>query len=135
LASPWVHSALATTRRSRLQLSSVLQVKSPALRGGRLLKRRPTGQARGLKAHGLPVRPLSSAASASSVSICPTSRRFRARPNRKSTPLFWHHAIRSSRAKPLSARSRMRTAGQRRRICPTNRATSVILPWAFSPRA
>ena len=34
-----------------------------------------------------------------------------ARPNRKSTPLFSHHAISASRAKPESARSRMRTRG------------------------
>jgi hypothetical protein len=101
---------LATTRRSPLQLSRVRQVKS--------LKRRA----------GLPVRPLSSAASASSASISPTSRRFRARPNRTSTPLLSHHAIRSSRAKPESARNRMRTAGQRRPIWATIRATSSMLP-------
>ena len=57
LASPPVHSALATTRRSRLQLLRVCQVKS--------LKRRA----------GLPVRWLCSAAAASSASISATSRR------------------------------------------------------------
>ena len=35
-----------------------------------------------------------------------------AKPNRKSTLLFSHHAISASRAKPESARSRMRTFGQ-----------------------
>ena len=42
------------------------------------------------------------------------SRSFFARPNRKSTPFASHQAISSSRAKPLSARNRMRTRGQRR---------------------
>ncbi len=40
---------------------------------------------------------------------------------RKSTRLASHHAISSSRQKPLSARSRMRTRGQRARIWPTMR--------------
>jgi hypothetical protein len=52
----------------------------------------------------------------------------RARPNRKSTLLASHHAISSSRAKPLSARSRIFTRGQRARICATMRATSSVAP-------
>src|SRR3984893_3393309 len=92
LASPLVHSALAITRRSLLQLARVRRAKS--------LKRRS----------GLPVLWLSSAAVASSAPNPPTNRRLRARPNRKSTPLFSHQVISPSRAKPASARSRIRTA-------------------------
>src|ERR1700730_2168683 len=115
LALPSVHSALATTRRSWLQLSRVRQAKS--------LKRRA----------GLPVFWLCSAAWASSLLISSTKRRFLARPNRKSTPLVSHQVISPSRAKPESARSRMRTLGQRRRIWATIRATSATLPWALQP--
>ncbi len=44
-----------------------------------------------------------------------------------------HQAIRSSRAKPLSARSRIRTRGQRARICADDpRATSSTAPAAAS---
>src|ERR1700733_4106380 len=67
LASPPVTSALPTTRRLQLQLSSVDQVKS--------LKRRAD----------LPVRKLSNFASISSVLIACSSRSLRARPNRKLT--------------------------------------------------
>jgi hypothetical protein len=42
--------------------------------------------------------------------------------------LFSHHAISASRAKPESARSKMRTLGQRWRIWATIRATSSMLP-------
>jgi hypothetical protein len=52
----------------------------------------------------------------------------RGRPNRKSTALFSHQAISASRAKPESARSRIRTAGQRCRMPATIRATSSMLP-------
>src|SRR5947208_324984 len=82
--------ALATTRRWRLQLSRVVQVKS--------LKRRAA----------LPVCRLCSAASASSAWISPTKRLLRASPNRKSTGLVSHQAIRASRAIPESPRSRAR---------------------------
>src|SRR6516165_6378697 len=82
LAWPPVHSALATTRRSRLQLRRVRQVNS--------LKRRA----------GFSVFWLCSCAAASSLSISPTSRLFLAKPNTKSTPLLSHHAISPSRAKP-----------------------------------
>jgi hypothetical protein len=44
------------------------------------------------------------------------------KPNRKSTPQFSHQAISASRAKPESARSKMRIFGQRWRM----RAT---MPW------
>ena len=64
LASPPVHSALPTTRRARLQLSSVDQVKS--------LKRRA----------GLPVRSASARAACSSAAISASRRALRARPNR-----------------------------------------------------
>src|SRR5260370_26233092 len=117
LAWPSVHSALATTRRSRLQLSRVVQAKS--------LKRRAD----------LPVGWLCSAASASSALIASTSRVLRARPNRKSTALFSHQAISASRAKPESARSRRRTAGQRWRMRATTRATSATLPALASTSA
>src|SRR6185369_13915054 len=64
LASPLVHSALATTRRLRLQLVRVLHMK--------LLKRRT----------GRPVRRLLAAASSSSLAILPTSRSLPASPIR-----------------------------------------------------
>jgi hypothetical protein len=51
-----------------------------------------------------------------------------AKPNRKSTLLFSHHAISASRAKPESARSRMRTFDQRWRMRATIRAISSTLP-------
>jgi hypothetical protein len=41
-----------------------------------------------------------------------------------------HHAISASRQKPLSARSRMRTRGQRTRIWPMMRAISATVPAA-----
>ena len=115
LASPLVHSALAITRRSLLQLARVRRAKS--------LKRRS----------GLPVLWLSSAAVASSAPNPPTNRRLRARPNRKSTPLFSHQVISPSRAKPASARSRIRTAGQRPRMWATIRLTFSTLPEAGQP--
>jgi len=62
LASPSVHSALATTRRRRDQLSSVEYRKS--------LKRRA----------GLPVAKASASACRSSTAISSTSRALRARP-------------------------------------------------------
>ena len=64
LASPCVHSALAMTRRLRLQLSSVLHWKS--------LKRRA----------GWPLVSAIARAAASSASIIATSRALRASPNR-----------------------------------------------------
>ena len=64
LASPPVHSALATTRRSRLQLSRVVQVKS--------LKRRA----------GVPLFWLQLGGSREFGPISATSRVLRARPNR-----------------------------------------------------
>jgi hypothetical protein len=39
-----------------------------------------------------------------------------------------HQLIKASRANPESARSTMRTAGQRARICATMRAVSSIAP-------
>ena len=51
------------------------------------------------------------------------------------TPLASHQAIRSSRAKPLSARNRMRTRGHRRRTCATMRAISSTAPAAASRSA
>jgi hypothetical protein len=97
-----------TTRRLRLQLSSVNQVKP--------LKRRADP----------PVRKLSNFAIISSVLIACSSLSLRARPNRKSTRFASHQAISASRAKPESPRSRTRVFGQRRRICTTMRATSSI---------
>ena len=114
LASSSVHSAFATTRRWRLQLVRVLHLKS--------LKRRA----------GLPVRRLCTAACSSSALISAISRSVFASPNRKSTPLVSHQTISSSRAKPESARSRMRTHGHRRRIWATMRATSSTEPAAAS---
>src|SRR5262249_4796876 len=99
----WVHSALAMTRRGRLQLSRVAHWNS--------LKRRAAW----------PLLLLSTSAAASSVAISPTRRRFLARPNRKSTPLRSHHRISASRANPESPRSTMPTSGQRARICATMR--------------
>ena len=110
----FVHSALATTRRSQLQLLRVLHLKS--------LKRRA----------GLPVRRLSASARSSSSLISAMSRSFFAKPKIKSTSLASHQAISSSRAKPLSARSRIRTFGHRLRICATMRATSSTAPAAAS---
>src|SRR5207244_9552896 len=72
LASPLLHSALATTRRRQLQLSSVVHCKSLKRRAGR------------------PVRRLSASAAASSSSISATSRSLRARPTTKSTPWASH---------------------------------------------
>jgi len=84
---------------------------------------------------GLPVRRLCASARASSLAISAIRRSFFCRPNRKYTPLASHQAINSSRANPLSARRRMRTCGQRRRICATMRATSCTAPAAASMRA
>ena len=50
------------------------------------------------------------------MAISSTRRGLRARPKTKSTRFASHQAISASRAKPLSARSRMRTRGQRARI-------------------
>src|SRR4029434_5163592 len=91
LASPAVNSALPTTRRSRLQLSSVVQRES--------LKQRD----------GLAVRRLIVTALAISLEIFAINRGFLANPKRKCTSFASHQAINSSRAKPLSARTRMRT--------------------------
>src|SRR3954463_14251978 len=110
LASPWVHSALAITRRLRLQLSRVDQRKS--------LKRRA----------GLPVRAASSSAWISSTEISSTRRSLGASPNPEAALFFSHQAIKASRAKPESARSRMRTRGQRVRIRATIRSTSATAP-------
>src|SRR5215470_17786989 len=112
LASPAVNSALATTRRWRLQLSSVVHRKS--------LKQRA----------GLPVRRLLASALAISPEILAINRVFLANPKRKCTPFASHQAINSSRAKPLSARTRMRTLGQRSRMWATMRATSSKAPSA-----
>jgi hypothetical protein len=57
-----------------------------------------------------------------------TSLSFFANPNTKCTPLASHRAIRSSRAKPPSARNRMRTLGQRSRIWATMHETSSTEP-------
>src|SRR5262249_40107347 len=110
LASPPVHSALPMTRRDRLQLSSVDQVKS--------LKRRA----------GPAVCSLCRRAASNSGEIAVVRRAFLARPNRKSTPFLSHHPINSSRANPESARSRMRTRGQRVRMRAAMRATSSTAP-------
>lgn len=114
LASPWVASALATTRRLRLQVERVVHMK--------LLKRRS----------GLPVRRLFASARSSSLPIAVTSRSLRANPNTKSTALASHHVIRSSRAKPESARSTMRVRGHRVRMRAARRATSSSAPAAAS---
>src|ERR1700746_1874438 len=98
LASPLVHSALATTRRLRLQLARVVHMK--------LLKRRA----------GSPVRRLFASACASSPSIMAISRSFFCRPNTKSTPFASHQVINSSRAKPESARNKMQVRGQHARM-------------------
>src|SRR5262245_25291368 len=50
------------------------------------------------------------------------------KPNTKCTPFASHHAINSSRANPLSARTTMRTRGQRLRMWATMRATSSTEP-------
>ena len=94
LASPSVHSALATTRRDCDQLSTVDHSNS--------LKRRAAW----------PVVFASFSASASSGSICAMSRSFLAQPSTKCTPLLLHHVMRASRQKPLSARTRMVVSGQ-----------------------
>lgn len=114
LASPVVHSALAITRRLRLQLSSVVHMKS--------LKRRA----------GARVSAASFSAAFSSRAILATSRSFLASPNTYSTPLSSHHAINSSRANPESALSQISTLGQRERIPATMRATSSREPAAAS---
>ena len=62
------------------------------------------------------------------MAISSTRRGLRARPKTKSTRFASHQAISASRAKPLSARSRIRTRGQRARIWPTMRATSSTAP-------
>src|SRR5499427_5068751 len=98
------------TRRVRLQLSSVDQVKS--------LKRRA----------GLPVCSLCWRAAANSAAIAAVRRTFLARPKRKSTLLCPHQCISCSRANPASARNRMRTRGQQARRWPTMRATSSTSP-------
>jgi len=64
---------------------------------------------------GLPVEDASASASRSSAAISAASRRLRASPNTKSTRFFSHQAIIASRAKPESARKRMRVFGQRAR--------------------
>jgi hypothetical protein len=117
LAAPPVHSALAITRRWRLQLSRVDQENS--------LNRRA----------GAPLTLLSSSAAASSSAISATSRSFLARPNRKSTPLASHQLIKASRANPESARSTMRISGHRARIWATMRAVSSTAPAAASMSA
>src|SRR5690606_22434572 len=83
-------------------------------------------------AAGRPVSPLSTAASSSASAMLRTSRTLRARPNRKSTELASHQAISSSRAKPESARSTMRTFGQRWRKWRTMRSISCTEPAAAS---
>src|SRR5213078_2462681 len=80
LASPCVASALATTRRLRLQVVRVIHMKLLKLRSG------------------LPVRRLFVIARSSSVSISATSRSLRASPNTKSTLLASHQVMMSSRA-------------------------------------
>jgi len=84
---------------------------------------------------GRPLRRLLAATRSSSVAISATSRSLRASPNRKSTPLPSHQAIRSSRAKPLSARNRMRVRGQQARMRAITRATSSTAPAAASMSA
>src|SRR5262249_61421058 len=74
LRSPSVNSALPTTRRSRLQLSSVVHRKS--------LKQRAA----------LPVRRLFASALAISVQIFPINRLFLANPKRKCTLFASHQA-------------------------------------------
>ena len=64
LALPCVHSALPITRRARLQLFSVAQLKSRKRRAG------------------LPLASLAACACAISASISAASRSLRARPNR-----------------------------------------------------
>ncbi len=89
-------------------------------------------------AGGLAGRFASSSACASSTQISSTSRALRARPNKKSTRFCSHQAISASRAKPESARNRIRVRGQRARICPTIRAISSwppALPSMFDGRS
>ena len=81
-----------------------------------------------LRRAGWPVAWLSSSAAASSAAISATRRWFLARPNRKSTPSASHQLIKASRANPESARSTMRTSGQRARIRVTMRAVSSTAP-------
>src|SRR5215216_2699189 len=113
-ASLRVHSALAITRRSRLQLLRVDQVSS--------LNRRA----------GWPVVRLSSRAITSSAPIARLRRTFLASPKMKSTLLASHQVISASRAKPESARTIMRAIGQLSRICATIRAISSTAPAAAS---
>ena len=71
---------------------------------------------------------LCSAAAASSASISPTSRLFFARPNKKLIP-YSHTMPSAPRGQnPKSARSKMRTRGQRWRMRATTRAISSTLP-------
>src|SRR5215468_6453380 len=72
---------------------------------------------------------------ASSLVISALSRSFWANPKTKCTPFASHQAISSSRAKPLSARNRMRTRGHFRRMWATMRATSSTEPAAASTLA
>ena len=111
LASPCVHSALAMTRRLRLQLSSVLHWKSLKRRAGSagLLGRRLAPRQAPLRSW----RP---------GGRCGPARTDNPRGSARTTPS-------APRAQsPESARSTMRTNGQRARICRTIRATSSTLP-------
>jgi hypothetical protein len=78
------------------------------------------------------VRRLFASALAISLEISAINRGFLANPKRKWTPFASHQAIIASRVKPLSARSRMRTFGQRSRMWATMRATSSTAPSAAS---
>src|SRR5512135_1348254 len=86
-------SALATTRRSRLQLSSVRYRNSANTRVGSFVRSNP------------------SRACSCSPAIIATSRGFCASPRMKSTPSRSHQAMIGSRQKPLSARIVILTPG------------------------
>jgi Tfp pilus assembly pilus retraction ATPase PilT len=78
------------------------------------------------------VRRLFASARSSSRAISALSREFCCNPNKKCTRFASHQAINSSRANPLSPRNRMRTFGQRQRICAMMRAISSTAPEAAS---
>jgi len=77
---------------------------------------------------GFPLASAALLAAASWFSIIAARRGLRARPKRYSTRLASHQAIKTSRAKPESARSKMRTFGQLARSCATIRAISSTAP-------
>ena len=107
-------SALATTRRLRLQLFSV--------RHRNERNRRDAA----------PVCMLRTRERRSALAIRACSRLFPARPMTVSTPAPSAHASTASRQKPESVRRMMRTSGQCSRICRTIRSSTGVMSVATS---